>query len=228
MDNAICWWTFCEMTESFKRDDGKRRAIKKKEVLAVKKKKTKKNRFSQTILATTWFDRFNGTNFFFYFGILFRSPAGDTLRGIATLCKPHNQDVAHSRCWEGAERAKQRIEALIIQGRVGGLMASRQTGRYEGRRPMCFPAESLLVSWMWKSRGRQAVFRPGGSLKINRRIHWGLSFLSLRLNEVVCTWCVCMGGRLSGVLLHFNEVLPTPLSCHFDHTVTYELMRMHT
>lgn len=166
--------------------------------------------------------------FFFYFGILFRSPAGDTLRGIATLCKPHNQDVAHSRCWEGAERAKQRIEALIIQGRVGGLMASRQTGRYEGRRPMCFPAESLFVSWMWKSRGRQAVFRPGGSLKINRRIHWGLSFLSLRLNEVVCTWCVCMGGRLSGVLLHFNEVLPTPLSCHFDHTVTYELMRMHT
>lgn len=45
MDNAICWWTFCEMTESFKRDDGKRRAIKKKEVLAVKKKKTKKKSF---------------------------------------------------------------------------------------------------------------------------------------------------------------------------------------
>lgn len=40
MDNAICWWTFCEMTESFKRDDGKRRAIKKKEVLAVKEKKS--------------------------------------------------------------------------------------------------------------------------------------------------------------------------------------------
>lgn len=165
---------------------------------------------------------------FFFTSASFSEVQLETLRGIATLCKPHNQDVAHSRCWEGAERAKQRIEALIIQGRVGGLMASRQTSRYEGRRPMCFPAESLFVSWMWKSRGRQAVFRPGGSLKINRRIHWGLSFLSLRLNEVVCTWCVCMGGRLSGVLLHFNEVLPTPLSCHFDHTVTYELMRMHT
>lgn len=48
MDNAICWWTFCEMTESFKRDDGKRRAIKKKkkEVLAVKKKNQKKSFFS--------------------------------------------------------------------------------------------------------------------------------------------------------------------------------------
>lgn len=128
----------------------------------------------------------------------------------------------------GGRASKAKDRSINNSGSSWGLMASRQTGRYEGRRPMCFPAESLLVSWMWKSRGRQAVFRPGGSLKINRRIHWGLSFLSLRLNEVVCTWCVCMGGRLSGVLLHFNEVLPTPLSCHFDHTVTYELMRMHT
>lgn len=32
------------MTESFKRDDGKRRAIKKKEVLAVKKKTNKQKK----------------------------------------------------------------------------------------------------------------------------------------------------------------------------------------
>ena len=25
---------------------------------------------------------------------------------------------------------------------------------------------------------------------------------------------------MSGVMLHFNEVLSAPLSCHFDHTVT--------
>ena len=39
--------------------------------------------------------------------------------------------------------------------------------------------------------------------------------------------CVRMGGRTSGVMLHFNEVLPTPLSCHFDHAVTDKLMWMH-
>lgn len=38
---------------------------------------------------------------------------------------------------------------------------------------------------------------------------------------------VCMGERISGVMLHFNEVLPAPLSCHFDHSVTDKLMWMH-
>lgn len=36
--------------------------------------------------------------------------------------------------------------------------------------------------------------------------------------------CVRMEYGVSGVMLHFNEVLPAPLSCHFDHTVTYKLM----
>lgn len=124
------------------------------------------------------------------------------------------------------------ISTLIIQGWVEGLMASTQTGRqtgrlagrYEDEWPVRFPAEPLFVSWMFRGRGRRAVFRPRGSLKINRRIHRGLSFLSLRLNEVVCAWCVRRGERVSGVMLHFNEVLLAPRSCHCDLTVAYKLV----
>lgn len=160
--------------------------------------------------------------------------AGDTQKGFATLSQIHHQDIAHSRCWEWAGWAERWISTLIIQCWVEGLMASTQTGRqagrlagrYEDEWPVRFPAESLFVSWMCRSRGRRAVFRPTGSLKINRRIHRGLSFLSLRLNEVVCAWCVRRGERVSGVMLHFNEVLLAPRSCHYDLTVTYKLMWM--
>lgn len=36
----------------------------------------------------------------------FKSPEGDTQRGIATLSEPQHQDVAHSRSWELAGRAE--------------------------------------------------------------------------------------------------------------------------
>lgn len=116
-----------------------------------------------------------------------QSPAGDTQNGIATLSQPHHQDVDHSHCWEWAGQAERWIATLIIQGWVGGLMVSRQTGRQVWRWAADVFSSRVIVCFLdVEKEGRRAVFRPGGSLKINRRIHWGLSFLSLRPNEVAC------------------------------------------
>lgn len=73
-------------------------------------------------------------------------------------------------------------------------MASRQTGRQTGRQAgkagtsgrCVFQPSHCLFPGCGEGEAGGQFFWPGGSLKINGRIHWGLSFLSLRLNEVVC------------------------------------------
>lgn len=51
----------------------------------------------------------------------------------------------------------------------GGLMASMQTGRlagrYRGEQPMCFPVQSLFVSWMWRKRRLAGSFQAPGLIK---------------------------------------------------------------